>query len=186
MHGLELPSAWVCRWLAAIPHGDVLDLACGSGRHARLLSDGGHRVLALDRDSGALAALDGVAGITTLCADLEDGQPWPLAARTYSGVVVTNYLHRQLFAAIAGSLAQGGMLIYETFMLGNERYGRPSNPAFLLQPGELLEFAAFGLEIVAFEQGRVDQPGPAMVQRLCARRPGGEPIVLPAVQLRES
>ncbi len=182
MQDLDLPSAWVRRWLAVIPSGDVLDLACGRGRHARLLAECGHRVLGLDRDLRAIAALEGTPGISTLCADLEDGLSWPLAGRSFSGIVVTNYLHRPLFAAIAGSLAQGGILIYETFMLGNERYGRPSNPAFLLQPGELLGFASLGLEIVAFEQGRVDRPGPAMVQRLCARRPGGEP----AVQLRES
>jgi SAM-dependent methyltransferase len=180
MHGLEPPSAWVSRWLGAMPPGEVLDLACGRGRHARLLAAAGHAVLALDRDAAALDALAGVPGVTTVCADLEDGRPWPLGGQRFSAIVVTSYLHRPLFAAIAASLAPGGLLVYETFMLGNERHGRPSSPAFLLQPGELLGFAALGLEIVAFEQGLRERPGPAMVQRLCARAGVAEPVVLPA------
>lgn len=163
-----------------MPPGEVLDLACGRGRHARLLASAGHPVLAVDRDPAALASLVDIGGVVTVCVDLEDGQPWPFPGRRFAGVVVTNYLHRPLFASIASCLAPGGVLVYETFMLGNERYGRPSNPAFLLEPGELLGFASLGLEIVAFEQGRRDHPGPAMVQRLCARAHGGEPLQLPS------
>jgi SAM-dependent methyltransferase len=173
-HDLETPSPWVVRWARLVPPGgEVLDLACGSGRHARFLASLGHRVLAVDRDPEALARLAGVAGVRTALADLE-GAPWPFGAGAFDGVVVTNYLHRPLFAPIAASLAPGGVLIYETFMQGNERYGKPSNPAFLLRPNELAEAFGDPLELVAFEQGRVDRPKPAAIQRACAvRGPAG-------------
>jgi len=158
----------VLRWAGAIVGGSVLDLACGEGRHARALAALGHEVLAIDRDAGALAALADVPGVRTLQADLEDGSPWPLAGRRFDCIVVANYLHRPLFPAILSALAPGGTLVYETFMAGNERHGRPSNPKFLLQAGEL--WAAFGatLEVRAFEQGFRREPKPAMIQRLCA------------------
>ena len=88
--------------------------------------------------------------------------------------MVTNYLYRPTLAATLASLAPGGILIYETFARGNERYGKPSNPDFLLEPDELLQLAMLAtppLRVVAFEQGYVDSPAPAMVQRLCAVRP---------------
>ena len=124
-------------------------------------------MLAVDRDLEALAALTGAAGVQTLAADLEDGTPWPLGGRRFSAVVVTNYLHRPLFDALRQALVPGGLLIYETFMQGNERYGKPSNPRFLLAPGEL--WAAFpGLRVLGFAQGAVVQPKPAMIQGLVA------------------
>lgn len=166
------PSAWVARFAPGIPAGPVLDLACGGGRHARLLAGLGHAVEAVDRDAGALANLSGVAGVTVRVADLEHG-PWPYAGQVFAGVVVTNYLHRPLLPLIAGALAEGGVLIYETFMVGNEAFGKPSNPEFLLRPQELLEMArAAGLRVVAFEEGGVRAPRPAVVQRLCAVRAG--------------
>ncbi|MDA0225890.1 MAG: SAM-dependent methyltransferase, partial [Proteobacteria bacterium] len=130
----------------------------------------GHRVLAVDRDPAAIAGLASVAGIEARVADLEADGGWRLPAARFAGIVVTNYLHRPLFAAIAAALTQGGVLIYETFMLGNERYGRPSNPHFLLQPGELSRAFADALSTVAFEQGVVVRPKAAAIQRLCAWR----------------
>ncbi|HEY4472399.1 MAG TPA: methyltransferase domain-containing protein [Stellaceae bacterium] len=145
--------------------GHVLDLAAGSGRHTRLLLDMGFRVTAVDRDIAALQALTGdrctVRGI-----DLENGEAWALGGG-YDGIVVTNYLYRPLFAALKAALAPGGIVIYETFALGNERFGRPSNPDFLLRPGELLNAFA-GLAVIAFEQGEVSRPRPAMIQRIAA------------------
>lgn len=171
------PSPWVRRFAGLLPAGaSVLDLACGQGRHARLLAGIGCKVEAVDRDVSALAGLSSVAGVTTREADLEAGE-WPCPGRRFGGIVVTNYLHRPLFPRLIESLEEGGVLIYETFMLGNERFGRPANPAFLLRPGELLEAFA-GLRIVAFEQGEVAQPKPAVVQRLCAMK-GGGPSRLP-------
>lgn len=163
------PSHWVRRFAQLVPEGEVLDLACGGGRHARLFAGLGHPVLAVDRDPQALLAAAG-PGIVTLEHDLErEGAAWPFAAGRFAGIVVTNYLHRPLLAGLVASLAPGGVLIYETFALGNEAYGKPSNPAFLLRPGELLDVAAAaGLRVLAYEDGVVREPKPARVQRLCA------------------
>ena len=167
------PSNWVRRFAPLVPAGEVLDLACGSGRHARLFAQLGHPVLAVDRDPLALQAATG-PGIVTLAHDLEaEGAGWPFAAGRFAGIVVTNYLHRPLMADLAASLAPGGVLIYETFALGNEAFGKPSNPAFLLRPGELLEVAAAaGLRVLAYEDGVIREPKPARVQRLCAAGAG--------------
>jgi SAM-dependent methyltransferase len=150
-----------------VESGPVLDVACGEGRHAVFFAERGMEVIAVDREPQAIARVKFVQ------ADLEDGSPWPFEGQRFAAIVVTNYLHRPLFPFLAQSLEEGGVLIYETFMTGNERFGRPSNPAFLLQPGELLQ--AFGaLGVVAFEQGVVERPKKAAVQRICAvRGPGG-------------
>lgn len=167
---LSDPSAWVTRFAHLIPQGgSVLDLACGSGRHARRLAGLGFAVTAVDRDREALAGMNGITGIRTLVADLE-GAAWPLAGAGFDAVIVTNYLHRTLFPAIFEAIRPDGVLIYETFALGNELFGRPSNPEFLLRPGELLERVSGRLEVVAFEQGQVQRPKPAALQRICAVR----------------
>jgi SAM-dependent methyltransferase len=178
-HSVEQSSNWVLRWASLIrAGGTVLDLACGSGRHARWLARHGHEVTAVDRDPEAIAGLRGVAGVAGLLADLEGGNPWPLAGRRFDGIVVTNYLHRPLFASIVESLAEDGVLIYETFAKGNERFGRPSNPQFLLQAGELLDAFGKTLTVVAYELGRLERPKPAMIQRLCALRGAGREALL--------
>ena len=165
-------SEWVKRFAPLIPEGGrVLDPACGNGRHARLLAGLGYRVEAVDRDPEAIAALQGLEGVSPRLADLEGG-PWPYHAHGFDGVVVTNYLYRPLLPQLLKLIEVGGVLIYETFMVGNERFGKPSNPAFLLRPGELLEIVRGRMSVVAFEQGEVSSPRPAMVQRLCAARVG--------------
>ncbi len=164
----DTPSAWVCRWAEQVPAGGrVLDVAAGGGRHARWFAARGHPVDAVDRDAAALAGLAGVPGITALCADLESGS-WPYAGQTFAGIVVANYLHRPLFPHLLGALAPGGALIYETFAVGNEKYGRPGNPDFLLRSGELLEVVRGRLRVIAYEDVFVSVPKPAMVQRICA------------------
>jgi SAM-dependent methyltransferase len=170
---LAAPSRWVARFAPLIRRdGTVLDLACGGGRHAVFLAARGHAVVAVDCDRQALARLEGTPGVTATCADLE-GEPWPFAGRRFDAIVVANFLHRPLFPAIREALVDGGVLLYETFMLGHQLLGKPSNPHFLLGPGELLE--AFGdLTLVAFEQGRIEDPWPAVVQRLCAVK--GTPV----------
>lgn len=149
----------------------MLDLACGSGRHARLLARQNLAVLAVDRDNEALSALAGVPGIETACLNLE-GDDWPLAGQRFAGIVVTNYLWRPRLPAVLDMLAPGGVLIYETFMLGNAAYGKPSNPDFLLVPGELREVAAAaGLHEIAFSEGYAETPKPCMRQAIVAVRP---------------
>src|SRR4030095_12680933 len=127
----------------------VLDVACGSGRHVRWFAARGCRVTAIDRDAAALAPLAAIG--ETGVADIENG-PWPLPGRRFDAVVVTNYLWRPLMPVIIASVADDGTLLYETFSAGNETVGKPSNPDFLLAPGELLQ-AATQLRIVAFEDG---------------------------------
>jgi len=165
----EAASAWVLRFAPYIRAGGrVLDLACGWGRHARVLSELGFEVDAVDRDAQALEALARMARVRVLVADLEGG-PWPYPGARFDAVVVTNYLHRPLLPVLLDSLAEDGVLIYETFARGNERYGRPSNPRFLLEPGELLQ-ATIGLRVLAYEDLYQDAPKPAMVQRIAAIR----------------
>jgi len=165
----DQPSAWVSRFAESIPEGEVLDLACGSGRHSRFFASLGHTVLAVDRNTESLKAAAG-SKITTLALDLETediASSWPFAAR-FSGIVVTNYLHRPLWPLLVDSLAPEGILIYETFAVGNEQFGKPSNPDFLLARGELLSVAAgYGLHVIAFEDGCVTSPKPAVLQRIC-------------------
>lgn len=145
----------------------MLDFACGGGRHARWLAGRGFRVEAVDKDGISLELLQGLHNIKIRQVDLESG-PWPYAGQRFDGIVVTNYLFRPRLAMLLDLLAPGGVLIYETFMVGNERFGRPSNPEFLLAAHELLELTHAAFSVVAFEQGEVASPKPAMVQRICA------------------
>jgi SAM-dependent methyltransferase len=172
------PSAWIRRFAHLVrAQGTVLDLACGAGRHTRLFHERGHPVLAVDRDLARLGALRDtpgrdtpgreMPGIEAVMADLERA-PWPFAGRRFAGIVVANYLWRPLFPHLIASLEPGGALLYETFARGNERFGKPSNPDFLLAPGELLELARDRFEIVAYEHGTIFEPRPACIQRLAA------------------
>jgi len=156
------PSDWVRRWADLVTRGPVLDVAAGSGRHSMLFAERGFEVVAVDREAQQ------IPGVRLVQADLEGGA-WPFAGQRFAAIVVTNYLHRPLLPVLQEALAEDGVLIYETFMAGNEKFGRPSNAAFLLKPGELLE-AFRTLTPIAFEQGYVERPKPAMIQRLCARR----------------
>lgn len=158
------PSDWITRWAGLIaPGGSVLDLACGSGRHLRWLAGQGFRVTGVDRNAEALAPLAAMAEV--LVADLEDG-PWPLSGRRFDAVVVTNYLWRPRMHELPALLADDGVLLYETFADGNAALGRPARPDFLLRRGELLALCA-GLHIVAYEDGRLEDPA-RCVQRIAA------------------
>lgn len=170
MHAcVEAPSEWVVRWAPLVTRGPVLDVASGAGRHAKFFAERGFDVVAVDRDEHR------IAGVRFVQADLEGGSPWPFAGQRFGAIVVTNYLYRPLMPLLAAGLERQGVLIYETFMVGNERLGKPSNPNFLLRPGELLE--AFGsLTLVAFEQGTLARPKPAVIQRICVVRENAEGV----------
>ena len=162
------PSPWIVRFAPLVASGArVLDLASGHGRQARYFASRGARVLAVDRDAAALATLGDAPGIETRVFDLEAGA-WPFAAERFDAIVAVHYLHRSLFPHLLASLAADGVVLYETFAAGNAAYGKPSNPDFLLAPGELLEFARGRLSVIAFEQGVVEGDHPAVIQRLAA------------------
>lgn len=164
------PSPWIVRWSTELARGRrVLDVACGGGRHCIWFAGRGHQVLGVDRDLGIERLPAAAEGIEVLVADLEGGA-WPLAGRQFDVVVVTNYLHRPLLPTLVDTVAAGGWLLYETFAVGNARFGKPSNPDFLLRPGELLEAVRGSLRVVAFEDVEISEPRPAMVQRIAARR----------------
>ncbi|MEI7445374.1 MAG: class I SAM-dependent methyltransferase [Burkholderiales bacterium] len=173
------PSPFLARWLARVrPGGRVLDFASGSGRHARRAHGAGLRVLAVDRDPVALASLQGT-GIETRQEDLEHGR-WSFGAERFDAIVVANYLFRPRLDLLAPLLEPGGVWLYETFAVGNARYGRPSRPDFLLRPGELADAARrAGLHLLAFEDGFVASPRPARVQRAVAVRPPFDPEAFP-------
>lgn len=162
------PSPWLEKHLGLVPAGGrVLDLACGSGRHSALCLDRGYTVLGVDIDLSRSAHLSERPGFEALAADLENA-PWPLAGQQFHGVVVTNYLWRPILDRIVDAVAPNGALIYETFAVGNEAYGRPDNPDFLLKPGELIDVVRDRLEIRAYEHDYEERPRPAVCQRISA------------------
>jgi SAM-dependent methyltransferase len=162
------PSPWVVRWAPLVTRGPVLDVASGAGRHSRVFAN--LDVIAVDREPQS------IPGVRFVHANLEDGSPWPFAGQRFGGIVVTNYLHRPLLPVLAQSLVEQGVLIYETFMVGNEKFGKPSNPNFLLRPGELLQAFA-QLAVLAFEQGQTEK---SVLQRICVIRGEAGSVRIPA------
>ncbi|HPT58163.1 MAG TPA: class I SAM-dependent methyltransferase, partial [Casimicrobium sp.] len=153
MHNQETPSPWMQQHAHLVrPDASLLDVACGYGRHAKFFAARGIQVTAVDRDAAALASLAGVANVTTEMRDLEN-DPWPYAADSFDAVVVCNYLWRPTLATLLDCIRPRGVLLYETFMDGNEKYGKPSRPDFLLRPEELVTHVALDFEIVDFTQG---------------------------------
>ena len=165
------PSPWIVRFAPLVPEGGaVLDVACGGGRHARHFLARGHPVTCLDRELEGISDLRGRDRLEPVAADLEAGAPWPLPGRRFAAVVVARYLHRPILPVLVDAVAPGGLLLYETFSAGNERFGRPSNPDFLLRPGELLEAVRGTLRVLAYEDVVADEPRPSALQRIAARR----------------
>lgn len=165
----QAPSDWVLRFADRVSAGgSVLDVACGGGRHGRYFLERGHRVTFMDADTAAVGDLVGQPHAAIVEADLETGAPWPLADRRFDAVIVVNYLWRPVLPDIVGSVAPGGILIYETFAEGNEAFGRPRNPDFLLRAGELLEAVRGRLHVVAYEQ--CIQENRRVVQHIAAMR----------------
>jgi SAM-dependent methyltransferase len=162
-----VPLPWVVQWAGLLPPGaTVLDVAAGGGRHAFFFAGRGYKVTAVDRDTSRLADLPDLEIVT---ADLENGGGWPFASRRFGAVVVANYLHRPLMPALLGAIEPGGVLLYQTFMEGNERFGKPNRPEHLLEDGELLELVRGRFSVVAYEARMISEPKMAMVQRIAAR-----------------
>jgi SAM-dependent methyltransferase len=162
------PSAWIMQWAGLVPSSaTVLDLATGSGRNAFFFAARGHKVTAVDID---LSRLPEAPNVERVQADLENGSPWPLAGRRFGAVVVTKYLHRPLMPDLLASIEPGGALLYETFMEGNERFGRPRRPDHLLKDGELLDLVSGAFSVTAYEARLISDPSMAMVQRIAARK----------------
>lgn len=164
------PSKWVKKYSSLFPHpGPILDVASGGGRHTRYLLRKGYSVIAIDKNVLPLQNLK-TPLLSPVRVDLEAQAPWPFKPDSFGGVVVTNYLHRPIFQNIIDSLAKDGLLIYETFARGNEKFGKPSNPNYLLKPGELIRLTLNELHILSYEDITTDQPKPARLQRICARK----------------
>ena len=164
-------SSWIQRFAGLVPPGGrVLDVACGGGRHARFFLQRGHPVTLVDRDTSGVKDLEEDPAAEILECDLEAGAPWPFPGREFEGVVVTNYLWRPGLPDIVAAVAPGGALLYETFARGQEQFGRPCNPDFLLEPGELLDAVRGRLRVAAYEDLIIEEPGPSAVQRIAAIR----------------
>ena len=162
------PSEWVRKYAKLISQGGaVLDLACGRGRHTRFLLERGIKVTALDYDISQLKDIPETENLKTIEHDLEGSSPWPFSSQTFDGIVVANYLYRPLFSKILESLAPKGVLIYQTFAVGNEKYGRPRNPDYLLSNDELLKVFGKHLHVVQYSHGFIKQPLPAIMQSIC-------------------
>jgi SAM-dependent methyltransferase len=176
-HNTHAPSPWISRHAHLIPTaGRVLDLACGAGRNGRLFLEAGHPTVFLDIDTSAVADLADTENAEILQFDLEDKSDpttpytWPFGQCEFSAVVVTNYLWRPLLPTLVDSVAPNGVLLYETFAEGNEAFGRPRNPDFLLKAGELLEVVRNRLRVIAYGQEIRDTPNPAVIQHIAAIR----------------
>ena len=175
------PSPWVERFSHLVrPGGTVLDVAAGAGRHCQWFLAANHSVLAIDRDLAPLMWLQHPR-LERLQADLEGGEGWPLGAQTFDAVVVTNYLWRDIMDDVVSAVRDDGVLLYETFADGNEQYGHPRRPEFLLQPGELLARVRPRLEVIAYEHGYCEQPKARVVQRICAIGRSRAPSTCPLV-----
>ncbi len=180
--GPTTPSPWVTRFAPLAPvGGPVLDLACGGGRHGRHFLERGHPVVLLDRDVSDVRDLAGRANVEIVEADLERGDALPFAGRQFAAIVVANYLWRPILPRLADAVAEGGLLIYETFGRGNEQYSRPRKPDHLLRAGELLEAFGKALQVVAYEHGLRRDPKPRVVQRIAAVK-GDAPVPIDPVE----
>lgn len=170
-HNLKHPAPFILDHATLVPQGGiVLDLACGGGRHGRWFLERGHPVVFVDRDVSGVTDLIDRDGAEILEMDLETEAGWPLGGWRFDAIVVVNYLWRPILPAIIAAIAPGGVLLYDTFALGNEVFGKPSNPDFLLKPGELRKAVAGQLAVKEFRDGRVDTPQPAMRQSIAAVR----------------
>lgn len=170
------PDPWVQKYAALIPQGPVLDLACGKGRHGRYFLELGYSVTFIDKNISGVADLlpQGYSSynkvnIRLIKHDMENNSPWPFHPNQFSGIVVTNYLYRPLLPQLITTLKPDGILIYKTFATGNEQFGKPKNPEFLLRENELRTAFNKQFREIAFFQGREMNPD-RITQAICVQR----------------
>jgi rhodanese-related sulfurtransferase len=154
------PASWLLDNADLLPReGTILDLACGTGRHGLLLASAGFQVRAIDRDGKRIERLREVARRLGVSIDAEvvdlEAPGLDLGRDRHAAILVFNFLQRSLFAALREALHPGGLLLYETFTEAQAERGHPSNPEFLLKPGELQRLAA-PLEILRSREGEYD------------------------------
>lgn len=170
------PDLWVQKYAALVPQGPVLDLACGKGRHGRYFLGLGYPVTFIDKDISGVADLFSQdkspysnANTQLIKHNLENNSPWPFHPNQFSGIVVTNYLYRPLLSQLITTLKPGGIIIYKTFAKGNEQFGKPKNPDFLLQENELRTVFNKQFQEIAFFQGQEMNPD-RITQAICVQR----------------
>jgi SAM-dependent methyltransferase len=157
-HQSSTVEPWIEKYATLLHAGSkLLDVACGYGRHAKFFAARGVDVTAVDRDETAIASLRGIENVRAELRDIEveegTATAWPYAPNSFDAIVVCNYLWRPTFSAMLASIKPGGVLLYETFMTGNERYGKPSRAEFLLRSNELLDLLHKDFTIRAYEEG---------------------------------
>jgi SAM-dependent methyltransferase len=171
------PTPFVQSVLKRLPsRGRALDIAAGAGRHAIALARHGLRVDAVDISWEGLrlalnrAAEAGVADrVNGIVADVE--RTW-LPHSQYEVILVSYFLYRPLFSLIEQRLRPGGLLVYETFTVGelaNPKHSGSGRPEFYLQSQELREAFSNRWEVLFYEEG--DHHG-RMTAQLLARKPG--------------
>ena len=169
----------ISRWVAENQkfikrNGLILDLACGSGRNGKFLLEKGFNVVFLDRDISLLGWVPKASRSQVVKHDLENGTRWCFLPCSFDAVVVTNYLYRPIFADLLSIIEEGGVLIYETFSKGNEIYGRPKNPNYLLQPEELIDIVRPSMRIISFKEGYSDEGRKSITQKIVAIKRTGK------------
>ena len=156
-HLKQLPSRWIINCVEAVTNNkelQILDFASGNGRHSKSLANNKRKITAVDKDDVKLSTYKNYKSIKTICFDLESEQSWPLKREYYDIVIVTNYLYRPKIKKIGDLVKENGYLFYETFARGNERYGKPSNPNFLLKNRELIKVFQKNFKILYYFNGQ--------------------------------
>ena len=165
------PSEWIKKYLKKnINNKNLLDLACGSGRHSIYASSLGYKVTSVDINKNKLSTLTLKKFISPIQLNIEEPNSWPFIDKSFNVVIVTNYLHRPIFKHIISSIKLNGILLYETFSKENSQFGRPNNPDYLLNSLELFLLAKkYRMEILNYEENMIEFPNKKAIQRIYAK-----------------
>ena len=167
------PSSWIVeqiRNLQPLKQLQALDFASGEGRHCINLANSNIIMTAIDKDNKKLEQYKNLDNIHTINFDLETNEKWPLKKNYYDVILVVNYLYRPKIKYLTHLLKEGGYLFYETFAVGNEKYGRPSNPDYLLKHNELIDLFKSKFEIMSYFHGKVTSDKTSVIQRCSLKK----------------